>query len=250
MELPEILHIDAVGYRGLVPYKTRGVLPPSFMAFDAFCRVLLQMPRLRRLHIGGDGDPLLHPRFFDMVRTATRLGIEVSASSILTGLSRERAEACVESGLQRFLVAYDPSDALLQRYLKRLREAKDRLGVRTPEIEIARVRTGGSCDRPWRAVYVGTSGEVLACDQARGPRRPVFGSAAKESLLKAWTADAFREFRDRLASDAPPDVCAACELRHSPLGFGENAEPWNLTEPRTPSQSVPSSTTAQPPTAA
>jgi radical SAM protein with 4Fe4S-binding SPASM domain len=247
MELPDILHIEAVGYRGLAPCKPRSALPPSFIGFEAFCRVLQQMPGLRRLHMGG-GDALLHPRFFDMVRAATQQGIEVSASSILTGLSRERAEACVESGLQRFVVAYDPSDAVLQRNLRRLREAKDRLGARTPEIEIARLRTGGQCDRPWRAVYLGTSGEVLACDRASGPRRPVFGSAAKQGVLKAWNADAFHEFRHRLASDTPPDVCASCEMRHSALGFGENAEPWNALG--TPAKSVPSSTTVPSRTAA
>jgi len=249
MQLPEILQIEAVGYRGFLPYKTRGALPPSFMPFDAFCSVLQQMPGLRRLHIGGAGDPLLHPRFFDMVRHAAQQGIEVSADSALTALSDARAEACVESGLVRLHVPHDPSDAVLQRYLKRLQAAKDRLGTSLPEVIVGEPPSSaeGRCDRPWRAVYLGTSCDALPCDQVRGSRRPSFGNAAKEGVLRVWNGEAFREFRDRLSSDAPPEACAGCQLRHSPVDFGQNAA-WS--ESAMPPKSVPSSTTAQSPTAA
>ena len=248
MQLPDILQIEAVGYRGLLPYKSRGALPPSFIPFETFCRVLQQMPGLRRLHIAGAGDPLLHPRFFDMVRHAAQQGIEVSADSSLTALSDARAEACVESGLARLHLPPEPGDAVLQRYLKRLQAAKDRLGTQHPEIVRMQVsRAYGRCDRPWRAVYLGTSCEALPCDQVQGPRRPSFGNMAKEGVLRVWNAEAFGEFRDRLSSDAPPDVCAGCDLRHSPAEFGENAA-WSASP--MPPKSAPSLTTAPPPTAA
>lgn len=247
MELPQFLHVEAVGYGGLVPDRSRRALPPAFMPFDAFCRVLAQMPGLRGLHIAGAGDPMLHPRFFDMVRHANTLGVEVSAESRLTGLSEARAEACVESGLARVIVPDAPADPLLARALKRLVEARKRLGARTPEIQLPRVQAGGRCDRPWRALYLSTSCEALPCDHAHGPSRPKFGNAAKEGVVHAWNADAFRAFRERLASEAPPEACAGCALRCSPHDIGENPA-WRKSA--MPPKSAPSSTTAPTPTAA
>jgi len=250
MELPDIVHIEAAGYGGLVARSPRG-LPPVFMAFEAYRRVLEQFPNLRRVHIGGAGDPLLHPRFFDMVRHAAERGLDVSADSLLTGLSAERAEACVESGLRRINVPFDAQNAVLQRNLKRLHEAKRRLSATYPKVFLgtAAVALAGSrCDRPWRAVYLSASCEALPCDRVKGLRRPSFGSMHKEGALKVWNREEFRAFRERLASDAVPEVCAGCELRHSPLDFGQNAAAWS--ESTTPPPSAQSSTTPPRPTAA
>jgi len=258
MKLPEILHIDAVGYNGRGGFNAHMLartgnrlraVPPAFMPYEAFCRVLGEMPGLKRLHIGGAGDPMLHPRFFDMVRHAVRQGIEVSAYSLLTGLSEARADLCVESGLARLMIPFDDSDPVLQRNLMRLAHAKARAGTAKPEVELVddTPKTDGHCDRPWRAIYLGTRCEAMPCDRARGPLGPSFGNMAKEGVIKVWNAEPFRDFRERLASGTPPDVCAACRHRHSPLDLGENAA-WNAST--TPSRSAPLSMTEQTPTAA
>jgi radical SAM protein with 4Fe4S-binding SPASM domain len=250
MDLPDIVHIEAAGYGGLAGWKSRRSIPPHFIAFDAYRRVLEQFPGARHLHIGGAADPLLHPRFFDMVRHALERGLEVSADSILTGLSEARAEACVQSGLRRIYVPLDSQDAVLQRNLKRLHQAKQRLGIAHPEVFVEEATTpvaGGRCDRPWRAVYVSTACEALPCDQVKGPLRPSFGNVHKEGALRVWNREEFRRFRERLASDDVPEACARCELRHSPLDFSQNAA-WS--ESTTPPPSAKSSTTPPRPTAA
>jgi radical SAM protein with 4Fe4S-binding SPASM domain len=247
MDLPDILHIEAVGYGGLSGGKSRHAIPPHFIAFDAFKRVLDQFPRVRRLHIGGAGDPMLHPRFFDMVRHAAERGLEVSADSVLTGLSDARAEICVESGLRRLVVPADKGDVVLQRSLKRLQAAKQRLSIAFPEVQADKALAGGRCDRPWRAVYLSTACEVLPCDRAMGPKRPSFGNAQKEGVLRVWNREEFRAFRERLASDDVPEACVRCEMRNSPADFGENAA-WSAST--MPPPSATSSTTPPRPTAA
>lgn len=254
MDLPEILHIEAVGYGGLSGSPSGGnsrhSIPPHFIGFEPFKRVLEQLPGLSRLHIGGAGDPMLHPRFFHMVRHAAERGLEVSADSVLTGLSVERADACVESGLRRLNVPLDPDNAVLRRNLKRLHDAKRRLKTDIPEIRLLEgIPSGktGRCDRPSRALYISTSCEALPCDHARGPRRPTFGNVDKEGVAKVWNREEFRAFRERLASDQLFEACAQCALRDSPLEFGENAA-WS--ESTMPPPSAQSSTTPPRPIAA
>jgi MoaA/NifB/PqqE/SkfB family radical SAM enzyme len=81
--------------------------PPGFLSYDAFCRLLEQFPELEDLRLQGDGEPLAHPRFFDMVRLASRRGIEVSTISRLQVFNLRRAEECVRSGLRHLHVPLD-----------------------------------------------------------------------------------------------------------------------------------------------
>src|SRR5947209_19197420 len=73
--------------------------PPAFMAFETFTRLIDQLPRLRELHLQWLGEPMMHPRFADMVAYAARKGVRVSTNSNLTRLSPTRAERCVTRGL-------------------------------------------------------------------------------------------------------------------------------------------------------
>lgn len=81
--------------------------PPGFLSFDAFCRLLEQLPELDKLHLACASEPLLHPRFFDMVRHASARGVEVSTTTRLSVLNERRAEECAKSGLRRMLVPLD-----------------------------------------------------------------------------------------------------------------------------------------------
>ena len=73
--------------------------PLAFMDFDVFTRLLEQFPGLEELQLQGLGEPMMHPRFFDMVTLAVSRGIRVSTNTNLTYLNRRRAELCVTSGL-------------------------------------------------------------------------------------------------------------------------------------------------------
>jgi radical SAM protein with 4Fe4S-binding SPASM domain len=126
--------------------------PPAFMPLETFTRLLDQFGPIRQLHLQGLGEPLLHPRFFDMVRYAVDRGIEVSTNSNLTALSERRAQQCVLSGLRRLHVSLDAADPAAYEYIRigsrmswvlrnlsRLLEAKRRLKAAWPEIELVAV---------------------------------------------------------------------------------------------------------------
>src|SRR5829696_6112932 len=66
--------------------------PLAFMEFDSFTRIMDELPNLRELHLQGLGEPLQHPRFFDMVDYAAAKGIRVTTNSNLTLLNARRAE--------------------------------------------------------------------------------------------------------------------------------------------------------------
>src|SRR5690242_9058954 len=68
--------------------------PPAFMTFDVFTSLIDQSPNLTELHLQGLGEPMMHPRFADMVAYAVRKGIRVTTNSNLTLLNPDRAERC------------------------------------------------------------------------------------------------------------------------------------------------------------
>ena len=119
MELPSFIQIEPVGQCNLrcqmCPIQFRQDGPPNgpvaFIEFDAFTRTLEQFPNVTELHLQGLGEPMMHPRFFDMVAFAAGRGIQVSTNSNLTLLSRRRAELCVTSGLDTLHVSIDGATA-------------------------------------------------------------------------------------------------------------------------------------------
>lgn len=323
MNLPEFVQIEPVGQCNLAckmcPVVFREEKPPAFMSYDVFCRLLEQFPAVRELHLQGLGEPLLHPRFFDMVRYAARRGIEVSTNSNLTALSERRAEDCVTSGLRRLHVSLDAAEASAYEYIRVgarfgkvlrnlgwLTEAKARLRSALPEIRLVAVamrrnleqlpalvrlahrfqahslsvqhlahdfsesslplkyqpmrrfvdeetlagedparvqhwfdearaaaaelgvrlrlpnasprpradsaRGRERCDWPWRGAYIAYSGEAMPCCMVATPDRMNFGSMTRDGVAQVWNNEAYREFRDRLASDDPPDICRGCAV--------------------------------------
>jgi MoaA/NifB/PqqE/SkfB family radical SAM enzyme len=97
--LPQFVQIAPVGQYNLrcrtclVQYRPDGHGgPPAFMPFDRFCSLLEQFSGLAELHLQGLGEPLLHPRFFDMVPVATSRGIKASTNTNLTVLTADQAQ--------------------------------------------------------------------------------------------------------------------------------------------------------------
>jgi MoaA/NifB/PqqE/SkfB family radical SAM enzyme len=129
--LPRFVQIEPVGQCNLrcrmcpVQFRADGRSgPPAFMAFDHFRTLLDQFEGLSELHLQGLGEPLLHPRFFDMARLASRRGIKVSTNTNMTVMTEEQAQQCVEAGIETVHVSIDaPTPALYQSI---------RLGARLP----------------------------------------------------------------------------------------------------------------------
>ncbi|WP_433363274.1 SPASM domain-containing protein [Actinoplanes sp. CA-142083] len=75
---------------------------------------------------------------------------------------------------------------------------------------------GGNCTWPWDAAYVTSAGLVQPCCMVMGDDRVALGDLKRESFADIWHGEAYREFRRRLDSADPPDVCRGCALyRHT-----------------------------------
>lgn len=327
MELPRYVQIEPVGQCNLrcqmcpIQFRTDGPPygPPAFMDFAAFTRLLDQFPALSDLHLQGLGEPMMHPRFFDMVEYATNRGVRVSTNSNLTLVNARRAERCVTSGLDTLHVSVDGASAAtyegirvrahFDRVLHNLalvREARGRLGSERPRLRLVmvvmrrnlhelpdlvrlaheqgfssvfaqhlchdfgesslparyrpmrefvndetllaeaperveryfgearevaralgielrlprtriRIHPPGTpgpqrCSWPWTGAYISYHGEAMPCCMVSTPDRINFGNMAERGVAQTWNAPEFQAFRERLASDDPPDICRACSV--------------------------------------
>ena len=118
LALPSAAQLEPVG-----PEKA-----PPLMSFVAFRDLLAAQPGLKELQLQGAGDPLAHPRFFDMVAYAAAKGIEVTSTSPLLTLSEARIEDCLTSGLARLDVAPGAATAADCDYLARGSKLRRALG--------------------------------------------------------------------------------------------------------------------------
>ena len=75
------------------------------------------------------------------------------------------------------------------------------------------------CTRPWTLMYFTAHGRALPCCIApfsmRGYDAFTLGDATQQTLREIWNGEAYREFRRKLLSEAPPVCCASCGLRWS-----------------------------------
>jgi MoaA/NifB/PqqE/SkfB family radical SAM enzyme len=160
VDLPPFLQIEPVGQCNLrcqmcsIPFRQDGPPygPPAFMPFETFVNLLDQFPGARELQLQGLGEPMMHPRFFEMVAHAAQKGLIVSTNTNLTLLNPQRAERCVSSGLDMLHVSLDAATAEtyerirvrahFERVLANLQlllETRRRLGSARPGVRIVAV---------------------------------------------------------------------------------------------------------------
>jgi radical SAM protein with 4Fe4S-binding SPASM domain len=72
-----------------------------------FTSLIDQFENLQTLHLQGLGEPMLHPRFFDMVEYAVNKGIRVTTNTNLTLLNARKAQRCIASGLDGVYFSID-----------------------------------------------------------------------------------------------------------------------------------------------
>ena len=155
--LPTFVQLEPVGQCNLrcqmcpIQFRTDGPPhgPPAFMPFETFTGLVDQFPRMAELQLQGLGEPMMHPRFFDMVEYAASRGVMVSTNSNLTLLTPARAERLVRSGLEWLHVSIDGSTAetyerirvrsdlgKVTRNLENLVATKRRLGSVLPHLRL------------------------------------------------------------------------------------------------------------------
>lgn len=160
LPLPTFVQIEPVGQCNLrcrmcpIQFRTDGTPehPPAFMDYEVYCRLVDQFAGVRELHLQGMGEPLMHPRFCDMVRYAAQRGMEVSTNTNLTLLSERRADELVRCGLQELSISIDGASAEVYeairlrarfsrvlRNLDRLVAARAHIGSPLPRIRIVTV---------------------------------------------------------------------------------------------------------------
>jgi radical SAM protein with 4Fe4S-binding SPASM domain len=71
---------------------------------------------------------------------------------------------------------------------------------------------GRGCSWPWEAAYVTSGGVVQPCCMVMGDDRVALGSLAGQTFAEIWHGEPYRDFRRRLSTDDPPDVCRGCSL--------------------------------------
>src|SRR5262249_21807386 len=66
------------------------------------------------------------------------------------------------------------------------------------------------CNWPWTGAYVSFQGLAMPCCMVATPDRIHLGNMAELGAEAVWNGPLYREFRDALSSDAPPEVCRSC----------------------------------------
>jgi radical SAM protein with 4Fe4S-binding SPASM domain len=160
MKLPSYVQIEPVGQCNLrcemcaIQFRKDG--PPygglAFMKWETFTSLLDGFPELKKLHLQGLGEPMMHPRFFDMVKYANKKGMQVTINTNLTLLNSDRTEKLITSGLDHLYFSIDGSTAeTYERIRKRahfdkvidnaemLLETRQRLGTALPHLSLVMV---------------------------------------------------------------------------------------------------------------
>ncbi|HKV84360.1 MAG TPA: radical SAM/SPASM domain-containing protein [Ktedonobacterales bacterium] len=322
VELPRYAQIEPVGQCNLrcqmcsIQFRQDGPPygPPAFMAYDVFTRLVDEFRGLRQFHLQGLGEPMMHPRFFDMVAYAAGKGVTVSTNTNATLLTERRAAACIASGLDCIHVSLDAADAPTYERI-RVRAHFDRVVANVERFLAIRAQTGGErprlrlvmvvmrqnlrhlpelvrrahqwsaeglfaqhlchdfgeatlpaqyhpmrefvreqtllgedpevveqsfdeartlaralgvdlrlpraqprpyppgtsgrqrCDWPWSGAYVSYQGVAMPCCMVSTPDRANLGDMAASGVANVWREADYADFRARLDSADPPDIC-------------------------------------------
>lgn len=154
MDLPKFLQVEPVGQCNLrcrmcaIQFRADGPPhgPPAFMKFDMFTELIDQFPDLEELQLQGLGEPMMHPRFFDMVEYAVARGVKVSANTKATYLTARRAERSISSGLEDLHVSIDGATAETYERI-RVRSHFDRVIANVERLTATRRRLGSPTPR-------------------------------------------------------------------------------------------------------
>jgi radical SAM protein with 4Fe4S-binding SPASM domain len=98
------------------------------------------------------------------------------------------------------------------------RTASEQTGVelRLPRTRPRAIEPGGRgrCDWPWMGAYVSYDGRAMPCCMVATPDRASFGNVFQDNLLPVWNGVEAEQFRSRLRSSDPPEICQSCSVYH------------------------------------
>jgi radical SAM protein with 4Fe4S-binding SPASM domain len=157
----------------------------------------------------------------DLVRLAARFSMEELfvqhlAHDFAESTLPEHYRAMREYVDDQTLLAEDPHR--VAHYFDAARAAAEECGIRLrlPRTEVREHPAGtpgrDRCDWPWTSAYVAYDGRAMPCCMVATPDRASFGSMTERSPLEVWEGTEYQSFRDALASDTPPEICATCSI--------------------------------------
>ncbi len=112
--------------------------------WDDFVRFLDTHPDLTHVELQGEGEPMLHPRFFDMVGACRARGIRVGLITNGSLLSTDRVERLLAADIGSIHVSIESNDPVQFEAIRGGKFAKVRDGL----ARLAERRRARSLDRP------------------------------------------------------------------------------------------------------
>ncbi len=119
----------------------------SMEVYDKLIAGLEQFPSLKKMSFWGIGEPLVHPNIAEMIKKASQLGVQTQMITNALLLDEKMAEDLLAAGLSSIVISIDGTSAatqadirsgaeleLIKDNVKRLRELRDRKGLKNPEI--------------------------------------------------------------------------------------------------------------------
>jgi MoaA/NifB/PqqE/SkfB family radical SAM enzyme len=121
----------------------------SDQSWEDFEATMEMLPNIRHIEIQGEGEPLLHPRFFEMAAMARARGIKISTISNGSMFSEKRIGEILDTGISAIMVSIesaDPSDfrairggklEIVEKGITNLLAARNGRGSETPTVGFA-----------------------------------------------------------------------------------------------------------------
>jgi radical SAM protein with 4Fe4S-binding SPASM domain len=118
-----------------------------------------------------------------------------------------QSETLLEEDIQRVEYYFDEARNVARELGVNLRLPRTRPRIHPPG-------TPGQkrCDWPWNGAYISYQGYAMPCCMVSTPDRINFGNIIEQGVDQTWNSEPFESFRDRLASEEPPDVCRSCSI--------------------------------------
>jgi len=86
------------------------LLHMNWSTFNNFLINIKELPNLESIHFGGFGEPMMHPRIFDMLRAIKELGLRVEMITNGSYLSKENIQKLIDLGLDILYTSIDSPD--------------------------------------------------------------------------------------------------------------------------------------------
>ena len=143
-------------------------IDPGLMDFDEFLKITPYLKYGEEAIFFGLGEPFLHPRFFDFLKSIRLSGIKISTSTHGMSLKPDVRNKLLDFGLDELAISIDAADKKTFEFLRKgaifeevianllaLREEKKRRGSKKPDLHIATAVSRHNVDQMTKIVELG-----------------------------------------------------------------------------------------------